>query len=52
MIIIVMMVIPKLRTSELSGSSTSATKVIVKFDEVDRGRSGASGKSVKKLSKG
>ena len=40
-----------LKTSASTDASTSAAKVMVKYDEVDGGRSGAIGKSVKKLSK-
>ena len=35
----------------INDSSTSAARVMVKYKEVDGGRSGAVGKSVKKLSK-
>ena len=38
--------------SALKNSSASAARIAVKYDEVDKGRSGAIGKSVKKLSKG
>ena len=37
--------------SASTDSSTSAAKVLVQYDEVDRGRSGAISKSVKKSSK-
>ena len=41
----------RLRTSASTDSSTSAARVMVKYDEVDGGRSGAVDKSVKKSSK-
>ena len=40
-----------LRTSVSTDSSTSAAKVIINYDEVDRSRSGAGDKLVEKLSK-
>ena len=40
-----------LRTGSSTDSSTSATRIIVKYDEIDGGRSDAVGKSVKKSSK-
>ena len=41
----------RLWTSASTDASTSAARVMVKYDEVDGGRSGAVGKSVKKSSK-
>ena len=42
------MITSRLRTSTLTNSSTSATRVMVKYNEVDRGRSGVISKLVKK----
>ena len=44
----VMMVISRLRTSESTNSSISAARVMVKYNEVDGGKSGAVGKLVEK----
>ena len=43
--------ISRLRTSSSTDSSTNATQIAVEYDEVDGGKSGAVGKSVKKSSK-
>ena len=43
---------PSSRDSDKTDSSASEAQIAVKYDEVDGGRSGAVGKSVKKLSKG
>ena len=56
MIMVVMMKIVapltlRLWRSALTDASTSAARVMVKYDEVDRGKSGIVGKSIKKLSK-
>ena len=43
--------ISRLRTSASTDSSTSVAQVMVKYNEVDGGKSGADSKSIKKLSK-
>ena len=55
MVIVVMMVVMMMniyleaQDERINDSSTSAARVMLKYEEVDRNRSGAVGKSVKKL---
>ena len=51
MVIIIMNIHLEAQDERINDSSTSAARVMVKYEEVDTGKSGAIGKSVKKLSK-
>ena len=51
MVVMMMNIHLEAQDERINDSSTSAAKVMVKYEEVDGGRSGAVGKSVKKLSK-
>ena len=51
MVVMMMNIHLEAQDERINDSSTSAARVMVKYEEVDGGRSGAVGKSVKKLSK-
>ena len=51
MVVMMMNIHLEAQDERINDSSTSAAKVMVKYEEVDGGRSGAVGKSVKKSSK-
>ena len=51
MMVVMMNIHLEAQDERMNDSSTSAARVMVKYEEVDGGRSGAGGKSVKKSSK-
>ena len=51
MVVMMMNIHLEAQDERINDPSTSAAKVMVKYEEVEGGRSGAVGKSVKKLSK-
>ena len=51
MVVMIMNIDLEAQDERINNSSPIATRVMVKYEEVDRGRGGAIGKSIKKLPK-